>query len=188
MPPAKPLPRYAATRRKDLRLGVRSAQAAHSHQAGRQARPDPGRRTGRRRAAPRNPPGRRASVRHRRSPAQPQRARAAGRRSARRNVRPGSAGVAAQGSDDQRYSDQRSEEHLRRTPRQDGKDERQFPRQRPLAADHRPHRVASRPARGRSLPDGRCPLARRQPRERDHSAAWRWTAPRFPFAVSAPIR
>ena len=45
-----------------------------------------------------------------------------------------------------------------------------------------------RPARGRSLPDGRRPLARRQPRERDHSAAGPGRRRRCPFAASAPIR
>ena len=34
---------------------------------------------------------------------------------------------------------------------------RHVPRQQPLDADHRPHRVEGRPARGRSLPDGRRP-------------------------------
>ncbi len=36
---------------------------------------------------------------------------------------------------------------LRGTPRQAGKDRRQVPRQRTLAADHRPHRVQGGPAR-----------------------------------------
>ena len=95
-----------------------------------------------RRAAPRDPPGRRAPVRHRRHAAQPQRARAPDRRSARRDLRPRPARDAAQGSDDQRYPDQRPEEHLRRTPRQDGEDHGHVPRQRPPDADHRPHRLA----------------------------------------------
>ena len=130
----RPTARYHATgqtasdddppRRKNFRYGVRGAEAAHPHQAGRQARPDPRRRAGRRRAAPRNPPGRRAPVRHRRHAAQPQRARAADRGSARRNVRLRPARDAAQGPDDQRYPDQRPEEHVRRTPRQAGKDRR----------------------------------------------------------------
>ena len=38
---------------------------------------------------------------------------------------------------------------------------RRLPRQRPPAADHRPHRLAGRPARGRDLADGRRPPARR---------------------------
>ena len=155
----KPLP-IGRPERKDPKLRFRSSEAPHPHQAGRQARSDPRRRVGRRRAAPRDSPGRRAPVRHRRHAAQSRRARTAGRRSARRNVRPGPAGTAAEGPDDQRYPDQRSEEHLRRTPRQDGKDDRPVPRQQPLDADHRPHRVEGRPPRGRSLPDGRCPACR----------------------------
>ena len=109
----------------DTEVGrVRKPEAAHPQQARRQARPVARRRAGRRRAAPRNPPGRRAPLRHRRHAAQPQRARAAGRRGARRDVRPRPAGDAAQGPDDQRYPDQRPEERLRRAPRQDGKDQR----------------------------------------------------------------
>ena len=53
-----------------------------------------------------------------------------------RNIWTGSTGIAAQGSDDQRYSDQRSEKHLLRKRRQDGKDQRRISRQRALAADH----------------------------------------------------
>ena len=45
------------------------------------------------------------------------------------------------------------------------------PRQRSPDADHRSDRVEGRPARGRSLPDGRRPADRRFARERDHSAA-----------------
>ena len=116
--------------------------------------------------------------------AQSQRARAAGRRSARRDVRPGPAGTAAEGSDDQRHPDQRAQAHLRGTPRQDGKDQRHVPRQQSLDADHRPHRVEGRPPRGRSLPDGRRPLARRLARERDHSAA----GPGRGGGVDSPLR
>ncbi len=57
------------------------------------------------------------------------RARTADRRSPRRNLRPGAARTAAQGRDDQRYLDQRPQEHLRRTRRADGKDQRHVPRQ-----------------------------------------------------------
>ena len=51
------------------------------------------------------------------------------------------------------------------------KTRRQVPRQRAPAADHRPHRVEGRPARGRNLADGGRPPAGRQPRQRHHSAA-----------------
>ena len=65
---------------------------------------------------------------------------------------------------------------------------RRLPRQQPPDADHRPHRVEGRPARGRSLPDGRRPLAGRFARERDHSAAGAGRGRAFRFAVSAPTR
>ena len=123
-------------------------------------------------------------VRHRRDAAQSHRARAADRRGARRNVRPRAAGAAAEGHHDQRYSDQRSEEYLRRTWRADGEDQRHVPRQHALAADHRPHRVEGRPPRRRSLPDGRCPSARRLARQRDHSAA----GPRRRRGFHSPLR
>ena len=80
------------------------------------------------------------------------------------------------------------QEGLRRAPRQAGEDRRQVPRQRPPAADHRPHRVEGRPARGRNLPDGRRPPAGRLPRERDHSAAGPGRPERVAFAASAPTR
>ena len=62
------------------------------------------------------------------------------------------------------------------------------PRQRPPDADHRPHRVEGRPARRRSLPDGRRPLAGRLAASTRSFRRWPWTAPRFRFAASAPIR
>ena len=75
-----------------------------------------------------------------------------------------------------------------RTPRQDGKDQRRLPRQQPPDADHRPHHLEGRPPRGRNLPDGRCPHARRLAFQRDHSAAGAGRRRASPFAVSAPIR
>jgi pilus assembly protein CpaF len=59
---------------------------------------------------------------------------------------------------DQRHHDQRAEEHLVEKRGKMEKSERHVPRQRPLAADHRPHRVEGRSPRRRSLPDGRRPL------------------------------
>ena len=75
-----------------------------------------------------------------------------------------------EGSHDQRYSDQRAEEHLLRAPRQDGEDQRRLPRQQPSDADHRPHHFQGGPAGGRDLPDGRRPHDRRLPFQRHHSA------------------
>ena len=142
-----------------------------------------------RRAAPRDPPRRRAPVRHRKHAAQPQRARAADRRSARRDVRPRPARDAAQGPDDQRHPDQRPEERLRRTPRQAGKDRRQVPRQRAPDADHRPHRVEGRPARRRSLPDGATPACRTAPASTPIIPPLALDgAERVAFAASAPTR
>ncbi len=73
--------------------------------------------------------------------------------------------------DDQRYPDQRPEEHLLRASRQDGEDERRLPRQQPPDADHRPHHFAGGPTGRRDLPDGRRPHDRRLAFQRDHSAA-----------------
>ena len=67
---------------------------------------------------------------------------------------------AAQGPDDQRHPDQRPAQDLRRAPRQAGKDRRQVPRQRPPAADHRPHRVQGRPARRRNVARWSTPVCR----------------------------
>ncbi len=75
-----------------------------------------------------------------------------------------------------------------RAPRQDGEDQRHLPRQQPPDADHRPHHLEGRPARGRNLPDGRRPHARRLPLQRHHSAAGAGRRRAFPFAASAPIR
>ena len=63
--------------------------------------------------------------------------------------------TAAERPDDQRYSDQRAEARLRGTPRPDGKDHGDLPRQRPPDEDHRPHCFPGGPPRGRNLPDGR---------------------------------
>ena len=71
---------------------------------------------------------------------------------------------------DQRYPDQRAEEHLLRTPRQDGKDQRGLSRQQPPDADHRPHHFQGGPPGRRNLPDGRRPHGRRLAFQRDHSA------------------
>ena len=120
-----------------------------------------GRRARRRHPPPRNPAGRRAPLRQRRHPAQPQRARAADRRGARRDFRPGPAGNAAEGPDGQRHPHQRSQEHLRGAPRQDGTTNVDVPRQRAPDADHRPDhlRVGRRvdetcPMVDARLPDG----------------------------------
>ena len=114
----------AALSQKDKEARIRKHQAADSHQARRQARPVARRRAGRRRASPRDPPRRRAPVRHRGHVPQSQRARSPDRGSARRNVRPRPARNAAQGADDQRNHDQRPEERVRRTQRLPGKDHR----------------------------------------------------------------
>ena len=101
---------------------LRGTEAAHPRQAGRQARPVARQRPGGRHAAPRDPPGRRAPVRHRKPAAQPHGARAPHRRGARRDLRLRPAGSAAQGPDDQRHPDQRAAQDLRRAPRQAGED------------------------------------------------------------------
>ena len=118
--------------------------------------------------------------------AQSQRARAADRRSARRNVRPRPARDAAQGPDDQRHPDQRPEEHLRRTPRQDGKDARsQFRDNAHLLQiiDRIVSKVGRRVDEVCPMVDAR--LHRRLPRERDHSAAGPRRGRAFRFAASA---
>ena len=59
-----------------------------------------------------------------------------------------------------------------------------LPRRAAPAADHRPDRLAGRPARRRNEPDGRRPPARRLPRQRDHPAA----GARRAGAVDPPLR
>ena len=61
---------------------------------------------------------------------------------------------------------------------------RALPRQRPPAADHQPHRLAGRPARGRDLADGGRPPARRLARQRHHPAARH----RRPDPLDPPLR
>ena len=177
---------HAARRSEGKQL--RGAQTAHPRQTRRQARSVAGGRVGRRHAAPRNPPGRRASLRHRRHAAEPQRARAAGERSARRDFRPRPAGNAAERPDDQRHSHQRPEEHLLRASREDGEDERRLPRQQPPDADHRPHHFEGGAPGGRDLPDGRRPHDRTARVSTRSFRRWRSTGRAFRFAASAPIR
>ncbi len=73
---------------------------------------------------------------------------------------------------------------LHRAPGQARTHAGDLPGRRPPAADHRPHRVARRPADRRELADGRRAAARRLPRQRHHSAA----RPRRADPVDSPIR
>ena len=70
------------------------------------------------------------------------------------------------------------QERLRRTPRQAGEDRRQVPRQRPPAADHRPHRVEGRPPRRRNVARWSTPACPTAPASTPSFRRWPWTAPR----------
>ena len=73
--------------------------------------------------------------------------------------------------DVQRHSGQRAQPGVRRAPGQALPDRRALQRRPAPDADHRPHRVAGRPARRRSVADGRCAPGRRLAYQRDHPAA-----------------
>ena len=170
-PPVAPRRREAAKEPDPADRAVRDAQAPHPHAAGRPARHEPGQRDGPEHAPERDPRRRRAPLRHREPAAQPQRAPAAGQRDPRRDVRLRPARAAAQGREDRRHHDQRAEEDLRREGGPDPALGGRLPRQRAPAPDHRPDRLAGRPARRRDLADGRRPPAQRLAVQRDHPAA-----------------
>ena len=114
---------------------------------------------------------RRAPLRHRESPAQSQRAPAAGQRDPRRDLRLRPARALAQGRQDRRHHDQRSQEDLHRKGGANPEVGSRLSRQRAPASDHRPDRLAGRPAGRRDLADGRRPAAQRLAIQRHHPSA-----------------
>ena len=83
-----------------------------------------------------------------------------------------------------RHPGQRPARGLCRAARPPARDEHRLCRRRAPAADHPADRRPRRPPHRRAFADGRCPPARRQPRQRHHSAA----GPARAGALDSPLR